>query len=286
MPRNDKGTRIRGWILKNTRISPVLKIKVCYRDDRYKIKVQIPSLFQDHTVSLVRIVNGVDIYVTESMLTAKEEDTASGKHIAKARPRQKPTVTLTSISIPVHEKQWIDIETQRSHDYKCYEVSKAIIGLLRHDQSLPRGSDGAIHYSDIIEECRMKKFDGASQWLARGGEGAKKEFQCCANPNSPNQLLYLREIQGHPGDNAVDRKTMYCYRKDLPSTSITSGNANELISLMRHGLIPGGTSLKKGRQAVFFTTVNQMEDVLGMVETPCDLRKPRIAPYKNTWKRL
>ena len=28
-----------------------------------------------------------------------------------------------------------------------------------------------------------------------------------------------------------------------------------------------------------------MEDVYGMGETPCDLTKPRIAPYKNTWKR-
>ena len=27
MPRNEKGTRIRGWILKNTRIGPVLNIK-------------------------------------------------------------------------------------------------------------------------------------------------------------------------------------------------------------------------------------------------------------------
>ena len=79
MPRNEKWTRIRGWILKNTRIGPVLNIKVCYHDDRYCIEVQIPSLFQDSTVSWVRIVNGVDKYVTESMLTTKEEDIASGK---------------------------------------------------------------------------------------------------------------------------------------------------------------------------------------------------------------
>ena len=136
------------------------------------------------------------------------------KPIAKARPRQKPTVTLTSVSIPVRERIWIDIETQRSHDHKCYEVSKAITRLLRHDQSVPRGSDGAIHYSDIIDECRKKKFDDASQrpledWittLAKGG-GAKKIFQCCMNPNSCNQFLYLRAIQGH----------------SEPSTSTTSG---------------------------------------------------------------
>ena len=118
-------------------------------------------------------------YVTESMLTKREENIASGKPIAKARPRQKPTVTLTSVSIPVRERKRIDIEIQRSHDHKCCEVSKAMTLLLRHDQSVPRGSDGAIHYSDIIEECRKKKFYGASQcffedWiltLANGGGG-------------------------------------------------------------------------------------------------------------------
>ena len=110
-------------------------------------------------------MTGVDKYVTESMLTTKGEDIASGKLIAKARPRQKPTVTVTSVSIPVHGRKWVDIETQRSHGQKCFEVSKAITRLLRHDQSVPRGSDEAIHYSDIMEECRKQKFDDASQWL-------------------------------------------------------------------------------------------------------------------------
>ena len=53
----------------------------------------------------MRIVNGVDKYVTESMLAKEEEDIASGKPIAEARPRQKPTVTLTSVSIPVCERK-------------------------------------------------------------------------------------------------------------------------------------------------------------------------------------
>ena len=95
---------MRGWIRSNTRIGPVLNIKVCCRDDRYSFEVQVPSMFQDNTASWVRIVNGVDKYVTESMPTAKEEDTASGKPIAEARPRQKPTVTLTSVSTPVIEE--------------------------------------------------------------------------------------------------------------------------------------------------------------------------------------
>ena len=86
-------------------------------------------------------------------------------------------VTLTSDSFPVHDRKWIDIETQRSHDPKCYEVSEAITRLLRHDQSVPRISDGAIQYSDIIEECRKQEFEDASQWsLEEKEEERRNDF--------------------------------------------------------------------------------------------------------------
>ena len=92
-----------------------------------------------------------------------------------------------------------------------FGVSIAITRLLRHDQSLLRGSDGAIHYSDLIDECRKQNFDDASQLsledeistLAKG-RGAKNKFQYCVNPNSSNQFLYFRAVQGHSGDNVVD----------------------------------------------------------------------------------
>ena len=82
MPRNEKGTRIRGWILKNTRIEPILDMNVCRGEDRYSIEVLCQSLCQDRTASWVRIVNGVDTYVTDSMPTKEEEDFASVKPIA------------------------------------------------------------------------------------------------------------------------------------------------------------------------------------------------------------
>ena len=98
MPRNEKGTSTRGCILENMRIRHVLNMKVCYHTDQYSIEVQIPSLFEDNWASWVRIVIGVDEYVTESMLTETQEDVASGKPTAKTRPRKKPTATLTSVS--------------------------------------------------------------------------------------------------------------------------------------------------------------------------------------------
>ena len=232
MPRNEKGTRKRGGILKNTRIGPVLDIKVCHHEDQYTVEALVQSLFQDRTASWVRLVNGVDKYVTESLPTKEEEDTASGIPKAKARPRQKPTVTQTLVSILVRARTWIDIETQRSHDHKCFDVSKAITRLLRHDQTVHREIDGAIHYSDIIEECRKKKFDVVSEWSLEdwistlaGGGGAEKRFQYCVNPNSSNQFLYFRAIQEHQEIMLLilHCKAMYCYQHNLPSMSIMSG---------------------------------------------------------------
>ena len=144
------------------------------------------------------------------MLTKKEEDIASGKPIAKARPRQMPTVTLTSVSILVLERKWIDIETQ---SVVCHHPTAT------NDQSVPRGSDGAIHYSDIIEECRNKKFVDASQWLLEDGistlaegRGAKKRFQYCVNPNSSNACTFeqFKDIQ-EKMLLILHCKTMYFY---------------------------------------------------------------------------
>ena len=197
-----RGTRVRGCIRGIERFGPVMTDTV--------LKCKIHLDFRDQTVSSIRIVNGVDKFVREAMPIQEEENKASGKPIAKARPRQKPTVTLTSNSIPVHERRWIDIETQRSHDHKCFEVSQAVTRLLRHDPTVPRGPDGLLHYDDTIEECRKKKFNDASQWsfenwiskLANGG-GEKKRFQYCLNSNSSDQFLYLQIIQGHSGECVI-----------------------------------------------------------------------------------
>ena len=65
-------------------------------------------------------MNDVDKCVTESIVT-KERRHSLRKSVAKLKLRQETTVTLTSVSIPVLERKWIDIETQRSHDHKCLD---------------------------------------------------------------------------------------------------------------------------------------------------------------------
>ena len=50
MPRCEKKTRAKGWILKNTRIGPVLDITVCRQEDRYSIGFLIDSVSRPHSL--------------------------------------------------------------------------------------------------------------------------------------------------------------------------------------------------------------------------------------------
>ena len=233
---DEKASRARGWIIGNTKIGPVLDVKVCLHQERYGIEILIESLFRDGTASRVRIVN------------------------------------------------WIKKchRNVRNHfPWECW-----------HDKSVPREDGGAVRFDDIMEEFRKSSMVLCNGQLPIGylfwqkGGGAKKRFQYCLNPNSSWHFLYFREIQGQSGGNIIDPElqdnvllpegfTEYIYKV---------GNASEMNSIIRSWLNPGGRSLKRGRQSVFFTVTNPMEDDNGVGEIPCDLTKPRIAPYKNTWK--
>ena len=100
--------------------------------------------------------------------------------------------------------------------------------------------------------------------------------------------MYFRATQGHSGDNATDPALQDNVQlpKEFTEYIYHVGNASELNSIIRNGFIPEGKSLKRGTQAVFFSTVNPMDDGYGLGGTPRDLTKSRIAPCKNTWKRL
>ena len=65
LPRSEEASRVRGWMLGNTKIGPVLDVKVCLHQKRHGIEIMVESLFRDSTVSWVRIVNGMDKNVTE-----------------------------------------------------------------------------------------------------------------------------------------------------------------------------------------------------------------------------
>ena len=111
--RSEETSRARGWIRGNTKIGPVLDVTVWFHQGRYGIEIMIESLFRDRTVSWVRIANGINKYVTETSEerpTTSIENGCTGKHVAKAKPRPKLTLTLTPVSTPCRERKWIDVE--------------------------------------------------------------------------------------------------------------------------------------------------------------------------------
>ena len=150
----------------------------------------------------------------------REEEKASGKSAAKARPILKPSSTSGWDFIPIDQRQWIDIETQESKDPFCFQVSKFITRLLRHSQKVYREEDGGVHNDQVNDECKKTQSDNTGYWpdemkkhfvkaphwsvykwisvLPKGG-GQKKRFQYCLNPNYPHQFLYLRAIRGRSG---------------------------------------------------------------------------------------
>ena len=117
-----------------------------------------------------------------------------------------------------------------------------------------------------------KPVDAWVSFLAKEG-GEKKTFQYCLNLYSSDKCLYFRAIQGHSGCTLVDLALQdnVLLPDDVAEYIYHIGNAFEMHSIIKSGLIPGGKSLGRDRQSVFFPAVNPMDE-------------PRIAPYKHTWK--
>ena len=178
--------------------------------------------------------------------------------------------------------------------------------MIRHSKQVCREEDGGVNYDLIMDECKKKSLEDPGHWsdemkkqfahaphwsiekwisvLAKVG-GQKKRFQYCLNPNDPHKFPYRRAIQGHSGSTinpALQGNVLL--PEGFTEKIYHAGNGKELRSIVNHGLIPRGVSLKTGRHAVFFTVVNSMDNQDGFGETLCDLSKARIAPYKNTWK--
>ena len=224
---------------------------------------------------------------SEEIPVASVENGGTGKLVAKAKPRPKPTLTLTPVPIPYRERKWIDVDPGKFNP-GCFEVSKFMIRLLRHDGTVHREDDGVVRFDDLAEKFKAK-FDGTSQWpieawitfLAKGG-GPKKRFQYSLNPNSSKHILYFRAIQGHSGHNLVDPALQD--PDDFAEYIYHIGNAHDMHFIIQGGSIPGGRSLKRYRHSVFFTAVNSMYANQDLEDVQYDLDKPRITMYKNTWR--
>ena len=300
--RDDPASQPKGWIQGNMRIGPVLEITTSFQHFKYGIEIRIESVNKDSSHSWVRISYGTVKYVIDSIQDNTEipadpqeeqipqtsTSVVADRSKAKAKPQPRALVGTTA-TIPIHERRWIDIEPSKQ-DLASYDLSKKVINLLRHNQTLQREEDGAIEFYKIKFHLRNHHSQihdwSDDRWkaclAARGG--SKRIFQYCSD--NLGTILYLRALQGHSGNNLIDPMLQ---DNVVIGTGIFPyiyhvGCTFNLHSIINNGLVLGGQNLSR-RQTVFFLPVDPRDESHKDPEF-FDFSVPRLARYLHSaWKR-
>ena len=221
LPRDDQASQPKGWIQGNMRIGLVLEVTTSFQHFKYGIEIRIESVNKDSSHSWVRISYGTVKYVIDSIEDENSEIPAdpqeeqisqtstsvvAARSKAKAKPQPRALVGTTA-TIPIHQRRWIDIEPSKQ-DLASYDLSKKVINLLRHNQTLQREEDGAIEFCNIKFHLRNHHSQiqnwSDDRWkacLAAGG-GFKRRYQYCSDHFGT--IVYLRALQGHSGNSLID----------------------------------------------------------------------------------
>ena len=302
LPRDDPSSQPKGWIQGNMGIGPVLEVTTSFENFKYGIEIRIWSVGQDNSQSWVRISYGTIKYVVDSNqnnteIPADPQENqvpqtsikvVAARSKAKAKPQQREPVDTTT-TIPMHERKWIDIEPSEP-TLAAYDVSKKVISLLRHNQTLQREQDGAIEFYRIKFYLRNHSSQvqhwSDDRWkacLAAGG-GSKRRYQYCSD--NSGRILYLRALQGHSGNNLIDPTLQdnVVIGSGIFHYIYHIGCVFNLHSIINNGLIPGGQDLSR-RQTVFFLPVDPRDKDHKDPEY-IDFSVPRRARYVHSaWKK-
>ena len=284
------------------RFGPVLEVTTSFQHFKHGIEIRIWSVNQDNSQSWVRISCGTIKYVVDSIQDNTEipadpqEERVPQTNIkvvaarSKAKAKPQPRVLVgTTATIPIHERRWIDIEPSEQN-LASYDLSKKVINLLRHNQTLQREDDGAIEFYKIKfylrnhhSQIQVWSDDRWKACLAAGG-GSKRRYQYCSDDSG--RILYLRALQGHSRSNLIDPTLQ---DNVVIGTGIFHyiyhiGCAFNLHSIINNGLIPGGQDLSR-RQTVFFLPIDPRDENHKDPEH-IDFSVPRRARcVHSAWKR-
>ena len=199
LPRDDPASQPKGWIQGDIRIGPVLEVTNSFQNYKYGIEIRIWSVGQDNSQSWVRISYGTIKYVIDSnqnnteILADPHEDqvpqtsikVVAARSKAKAKPQQREPVD-TPTTIPMHERKWIGIEPSEP-TLVAYDLSKKVISLRRHNQTVQRENDGAIQFWRITFHLRNHSSQvqhwSDDRWksCSAAGGGSKRRYQCCSD---------------------------------------------------------------------------------------------------------
>ena len=302
LPRDDPASQPKGWIQGIMRIGPVLEVTTSFQHFKYGIEIRIWSVNQDNSQSWVRISYGTVKYVVDSIqdnteipADPQEEHVpqtsikvVAARSKAKAKPQPRVLVGSTA-TIPIHERRWIDIEPSEQN-LASYDLSKKVVNLLRHNQTLQREDDGAIEFYKIKfhlrnhhSQIRVWSDDRWKACLAAGG-GSKRRYQYCSDDSG--KILYLSALQGYSGSNLIDPTLQdnVVIGTGIFHNIYHIGCAFNLHSIINNGLIPGGQDLSR-RQTVFFLPIDPRDESHKDPEH-IDFSVPRRARYVHSaWKR-
>ena len=188
----------------------------------------------------------------------------------------------------MHDRRWIDTEPSEQN-LASYDLSKKVINLLRHNQTLQREDDGAIEFYKIKfylrnhhSQIQVWSDDRWKVCLAAGG-GSKRRYQYCSDDSG--RILYLRALQGHSGSNLIDPTLQdnVVIGSGIFHYIYHIGCAFNLHSIINNGLIPGGQDLSR-RQTVFFLPIDPRDKDHKDPEF-IDFSVPRRAQYVySAWK--
>ena len=306
LPRDDPASQAKGWIQGNMRIGPVLEVTTSFQHFKHGIEIRIWSVNQDNSQSWVRISYGTIKYVVDSIqdntdiLADPQEERVPQTSIkvvatrSKAKAKPQPRVLVgTTATIPIHKRRWIDIEPSEQN-LASYDLSKKVINLLRHNQTLQREEDGAIEFCKVknfIFEIIIHKYrvglmiDGKLVWLQEEDSNEDISIALIIWEQFYTSVL----CQGHSGSNLIDPTLQ---DNVLIETGIFPyiyhvGCTFNLHSIINNGLVPGGQNLSR-RQTVFFLPVGPRDESHKYHKDPehIDFSVPRLARYMHSaWKR-
>ena len=295
LPRDDRASQPKGWIQGNMKIGPVLEVTTSFQHFKYGIEIRIKSMNQDDSHSWVRISYGTVKYVIDSIQDDTEihadlqeeqilqTSTSEVAARSKAKAKPQPWELAGTTTIPLRERRWIDIEPSKQN-LDSYDLSKKVINLLRHNQTLHREEDGAIefckikfHLRDHHSQIQHWSDDRWKACLAADG-GFKRRYQYCSD--DLGTIIYLRDLQGHSGSNLIDPTL----QDNVLIGPGHVGSTFNLYSTISNGLAPGGQNLSR-RQTVFFLPVDPRNESHRDPER-IDFSVPRLARYMHkAWKR-
>ena len=136
VPRSEEAFQVRRWILGNTKIGPVLDVEGLPSSKNVPVsKSWSNPCFEDRTVSWVRIVNGIDKYVTETSETISPmneniEHRVTGKLCCESKATTSAYCDTVSHFYSLFVKRnWDKISIQRDSVKIVLQCQKAIIRL-------------------------------------------------------------------------------------------------------------------------------------------------------------